>query len=74
LKKIFLFAFAFFLCQLSFAQIESDDEYEEDETELNDSLVVDSASLEDIQLDNYLEDFLHEIGYYFETANVPTME
>jgi len=74
LNKILLFTFAFLLCQWSFAQEETEDEYEEDETELNDSLVVDSTNLEDIQADNYLEDFLHEIGYYFDTANVPAME
>lgn len=74
MKKVLLFVFAFLLCQWTFAQEETDDEYEEDETELNDSLVVDSADIHDIQADNYLEDFLHEVGYYFDTANVPAME
>lgn len=74
MKKILILSFALFLCQWSFAQEVTDDEYEEDETEMNDSLVVDTADTEDILADNYLEDFLHEVGYYFDTANVPAME
>ncbi|MDX5320994.1 MAG: peptidoglycan DD-metalloendopeptidase family protein [Bacteroidota bacterium] len=57
-----------------YAQQESDDEYNDDEVELNDSMVIDSADFEDIQLDNFLEDFLHDIGYYFDTTNVPAMD
>lgn len=60
-------------CQFGIAQIETEDEYEE-EIEVNDSLVVDSVANEDIQADLYLEDFLHSIGYYFDTANVPAMD
>lgn len=61
------------VCQFGFAQIETEDEYE-DEIEVNDSLVVDSVANEDVQADLYVEDFLHSIGYYFDTANVPAMD
>lgn len=61
------------VCQFALAQIETEDEYEE-EIEVNDSLVVDSVANEDVQADLYVEDFLHSIGYYFDTANVPAMD
>ncbi|TNE79449.1 MAG: LysM peptidoglycan-binding domain-containing protein [Bacteroidetes bacterium] len=75
LKLIFLFlCFGLLAGQPLWAQVE-DDEYSEDETELiSDSLVVDSVSTEDIQLDNYLEDFLYEAGYYFDTTLAPATE
>lgn len=56
---------------VSYAQEEEDDEYEE---EVNDSLIVDTAETHDIQADVFLEDFLHSVGYYFDTANVPAMD
>ncbi len=63
----------FLVATVARSQEVTEDEYEED-IELNDSLVVDSTSLEEIQADNFLEDFLHEAGYYFDTANVPAMD
>ncbi|MBI1223405.1 MAG: peptidoglycan DD-metalloendopeptidase family protein [Bacteroidetes bacterium] len=73
LKKSLFLLLAFFAILPAWAQEETDDEYEDDEIELNDSLVVDSTSYDEIQMDNFLEDFLHEVGYYFDTANVPAM-
>ncbi|MHB1277486.1 MAG: peptidoglycan DD-metalloendopeptidase family protein [Bacteroidia bacterium] len=73
MKKFFLTGLTVLVCQFGFAQIETEDEYDE-EIEVNDSLVVDSVANEDVQADLYLEDFLHSIGYYFDTANVPAMD
>jgi murein DD-endopeptidase MepM/ murein hydrolase activator NlpD len=67
-----LVVIAVFAFHLSWAQEETEDEYEE--LELADSLVVDLVDSGDIQADNFLEDFLHSIGYYFDTAYVPAMD
>lgn len=74
-KKLYVLALLLFICVQPLLAQEEDDEYNDDETELvSDSLVVDSASTEDIQLDNYLEDFLYESGYYFDTTLAPATE
>ena len=73
LKQFTLLLLCLFSFQLALAQEETDDEYYE-ETEIADSLIVGLADSGDFQADNFLEDFLHSTGYYFDSSHIPAMD
>ncbi len=70
-QRILLLSIAI-ICFSWHAQAQIEDEYAEDE--LEDTTGIDTISTDELDAANYLEDFLYESGYYFDSSNIPAID